>query len=489
MNEAVPKVGKLEFRGSVYTSLIPFCLFIVASLGLAICNVATMEGFWLAAIACIIIGMWLCKSPADYFTAIFEGTASPLLTTVIFCWIWSGVVAGILKSSGLVNGLIWLGLNTKLTGGLFVGFTFIVCAMYSTATGTGTGTVAAMAVLLYPAGVALGANPWWMAAAIISGGAFGDNLAPISDTTITAASIMRVDVSGLVKNRIPYTLTAGGITLVIVTIGGMMSNVSVDIDAAEYETILAQASPKGLIMLIPAALIVVLAMKGRVLNEALTYGGVLAIVLGLVTGLIDLKSLVSIDTVAGTIGGAITDAINGWYGMVILIFLVFAMAYMMQASGALSLLLGKIEQKFIKTKVGAEIVCWCCIALSALGLCSNITSQIIAGPVMLEIADRYHLSHYRIANFSDSVQAMFGYTMPWAGPSLTFCATSLIVNSTYNWCPAITSPTSLVLCGIYGIAIGLVFLICAITGIGRKFDQSMDIKNLGYTEEYFQTQE
>lgn len=117
----------------------------------------------------------------------------------------------------------------------------------------------------------------------------------------------------------------------------------------------------------------------------------------------------------------------------------------------------------------------------SLGLCNNITSQIVAGPVMLEIADRYHLSHYRIANFSDAVQAMFSYTMPWGGPALTMCATSLIANSAYGWCPVLTSPAKLFFCGIYGIAIGLVFLVCAITGIGRKFDQRMDIKNLGYT--------
>ena len=56
--------------------------------------------------------------------------------------------------------------------------------------------------------------------------------------------------------------------------------------------------------------------------------------IGLATGLMNLESLVSVDTAAGSIGGAITDAITGWYGMVILIFLVFAMAYIMQESGA-----------------------------------------------------------------------------------------------------------------------------------------------------------
>ena len=479
----------LEFHGGPYSSLVPFCLFIVGSFGLAAFNIATVEGFWLVAIISIIIGMWLCKNPVKYFDAICKGTASSLLTTAIFCWIWSAAVAGILKASGLVNGLIWLGLETKLTGGLFVGFTFLLSCLYSTATGTGSGTVAAMTVLLYPAGVALGASPWWMAAAIISGGGFGDNLAPISDTTITAASTMRVDVSGLVRNRMPYTLVAGGITLVFVTVGGAMSNSGISITEAEYQSILSNASPKGLIMLIPAALIVFLAMKGRTLIEAQTYGGILAIVIALVTGLMTPESLVAIDTAAGTVGGAITDAITGWYGMVLLIFLVFAMAYIMQASGALEMLMGKIEARFVKTKTQAEIFCWFCIALSALGLCNNITSQIVAGPVMLEVADKYHLSHYRIANFSDAVQATFSYTMPWGGPSLTFCATSLIANSAYNWCPAVTSPASLMLCGVYGIAIGGVFLVAAITGIGRKFDQNMDIKYLGYTKEYFETQE
>lgn len=480
---------KLEFRGGVYTSLIPFILFILGSFGLAIFNVATVEGFWLVAVVCIIIGMWLCKDPAKYFDEICRGTASNLLTTAVFCWIWSGVVAGILKASGLVDGLIWLGLHAGLTGGLFVGFTFILCCLYSTATGTGSGTIAAMTVLLYPAGVALGANPWWMAAAIISGGGFGDNLAPISDTTITAATTMRVDVSGLVKNRMPYTLIAGGITLVIVTVGGMFGTGTTGISEAAYAEIVSSASPLGLVMLIPAALIVILAMKGRTLIEALTYGGISAIVLALATGLMDVKTLVTVDFQAGKIGGAITDAITGWYGMIVLIFLVFALAHIMQASGALELVMQKMERKFVKTKVGAEIFCWCCIALSALGLCNNITSQIVAGPVMLKIADKYHLSHYRIANFSDAVQAMFSYTMPWGGPSLTFCATSLIAHSAYNWCPSVNSPASLCLGGLYGIIIGLVFLIAAITGWGRKHDQKMDMKYLGYDEEYFATME
>ena len=132
------KAKKLTFYGGIYMSLIPFLLFILGSFGLAIFNIATVEGFWIVAIVGIIIGMWLCKDPVAYFDEICRGTASNLLTTAIFCWLWSAAVAGILKASGLVDGLIWLGLNVHLTGGLFVGFTFILASMYSTATGTGS---------------------------------------------------------------------------------------------------------------------------------------------------------------------------------------------------------------------------------------------------------------------------------------------------------------------------------------------------------------
>ena len=85
------KAPALEFRGGVYTSLVPFLLFVLGSFGLAIFNVATVEGFWLVAIACIIIGMWLCKDSLKYFDEICRGTASPLLTTAVFCWLWSGL--------------------------------------------------------------------------------------------------------------------------------------------------------------------------------------------------------------------------------------------------------------------------------------------------------------------------------------------------------------------------------------------------------------
>ena len=66
--------------------------------------------------------------------------------------------------------------------------------MFATASGTGFGTIATGMGVLYPAGIALGCYPPLLAGVIISGAVFGDNLAPVSDTTICSAISQGVDV-------------------------------------------------------------------------------------------------------------------------------------------------------------------------------------------------------------------------------------------------------------------------------------------------------
>src|SRR5699024_11816066 len=83
------------------------------------------------------------------------------------------------------------------------------------ATGSSIGTMFTAFPIFYPAGVLLGADPAMLAGAIVSGAIFGDNLAPISDTTIISASTQRyrhrdgsADIGGVVTSRARYALVA-----------------------------------------------------------------------------------------------------------------------------------------------------------------------------------------------------------------------------------------------------------------------------------------
>ena len=64
--------------------------------------------------------------------------------------------------------------------------------------------------LIYPAGVGSGVQPAVLVGAILGGATFGDNISPVSDTTIASATTQDADLGGVVRSRMRYALPAAG---------------------------------------------------------------------------------------------------------------------------------------------------------------------------------------------------------------------------------------------------------------------------------------
>ena len=73
-----------------------------------------------------------------------------------------------------------------VSGGGYVVAAFLITCLVATATGTSLGTILVCVPMLYPGGPGMGADPAWLMGAIIGGATFGDNVSPVSDTTIGA---------------------------------------------------------------------------------------------------------------------------------------------------------------------------------------------------------------------------------------------------------------------------------------------------------------
>lgn len=464
------KENLIDFYGGAKATFIPFVLFMIICFIQAATGWANIEGFYVNAFICLIVGMFLSKNKGDYFKALTLGMGSNMVLTAVVCWIFAGAFAGILKVSGLVDGLVWLCLEANVSGGLFVVLTFWIGVLYSSATGTNMGTVTALTMVLYPAGVIMGASPYMMAGAILSAAVFGDNFSPISDTTIVAASTLDVDVPRTVKIRIPYALTATIITTVIYLIIGGYGGTKMA--SSEYANMLAQYSPKGLLMLIPVFVTVVLAFKGKPLILATTCGIITAIVIGLPTGLLNVQKLVNIAE-DGTVTGAIPDGIGGFATFVLLILMCAALSYILQMGGGMTLVLEKLKTSVVKTQRQADVLNYFIIAIAALPLCSGIVPEIVAGPLMKDVCDTYDISRYRAANFNDAVECAFAGILPWGGSTLLICALTPVVHESIGAVPAITDPVSLMPYAVYPIVILLIYLLSAITGIGFKYDAKM----------------
>ena len=87
--------------------------------------------------------------------------------------------------------------------------------------------------------------------AILSGAAFGDNLAPISDTTIVSAYTQGAEMRDVVRSRFPLAISAASISAVVFLVFGGGGEVR------PLPEMQASLNPSGLFMLLALAIVVV----------------------------------------------------------------------------------------------------------------------------------------------------------------------------------------------------------------------------------------
>lgn len=462
------KMNKLEFYGGEWVSFLPFIVFLVMIILTTFYYGSISDGaLWVPAFTALIVAFFFAKDKVKYSDALINGMASRDAIVPIVCWIFAGVFSRILRTSGLAMGIAGVAAGMGIKGTFFIVISFLASAVFATASGTGFGTIAAGMGVLYPAGIALGAHPALLAGSIISGGAFGDNLAPVSDTTICSATSQGVDVPGVVKSRLKYALTAGIIVIIgIIIIGsGYTGNVS-NVESISYNS-------KTLIMLIPVALTIWIAVKSGDIIIATTIGSVFAGATAVIFGLMDFVQIdpatdvvkealirVSGSGLDRTVDGVIYTGINSMMQVVVLALLLFGSIEIMRAGhGDIKLLnaLGKVA----KTPRSAEfVISFMVIILSALmGL--NAPAILAVGSSFAKpLGEKHGISPYRIANLLDAQSNTFVYALPWT-PAIIYTI-GFAKDSAYPLTATQVTPYVL-----YAYAMILVMFTTINLGIGR----------------------
>lgn len=458
----------LRFHGGHFGAAVPLIFFVVWAISISVAGAPSEYGLILGMVGGLTLGMLLCKSRwAEYANAVFAGMANPVATVTIVAWFWAGMFAQVLRVGGLVDGLVWLGSQSHATGGLFVGATFILAATFGTAVGTGYGTAVAFCTLMYPAGLVLGADPVWLFAAILSGAAFGDNLAPVSDTTVVSATTQETDIPGVVRSRVKYALIAAVPALVLFTIFGGSGQ---DADPARAAEVLAGSiSPDGLVLLIPFALVIFLALTGHHILVALTWGIITAVAVELALGLAAPEAILYFDPDADEVGGALVDGIAGYVGLSILVLLIVAGGHLMRLGGALDALIDGLKNFAQNSVARAESAMWGIVFSLNAFITINTAAEIAAGPVISRLGKRFRLHPYRRANMLDAVTSAIGYIFPWGGGVLIGYQTIRTLEAEYDFIEVV-APTDVWLYVLHGWFLAAVMLMAAITGFGRTYE-------------------
>ncbi len=99
---------------------------------------------------------------------------------------------------------------------------FVLSSFMAFAMGTSWGVWAIMMPIAVPLTLATGGSAYLVAAAVLSGGTFGDHCSPISDTTIMSSLGAGCEHMEHVNTQLPYALMAAGISSVLFLIAGFI---------------------------------------------------------------------------------------------------------------------------------------------------------------------------------------------------------------------------------------------------------------------------
>ncbi|WP_432514854.1 Na+/H+ antiporter NhaC family protein [Kineococcus sp. SYSU DK001] len=462
-----PATAALRFAGGWTLSFVPLLVFLTGCVAyFVVFKAFDMSALAMSAFVGLLAGAVACREHARYWDAAVRGISSPASVTIVLILFVIGMYSELVKTSGVAGGFAWLAESLGITGAGFTLFTFLAVCVVAVSTGSSIGTMFTAFPVFFAAGASLGAEPAVLAGAIVSGAVFGDNLAPISDTTIISSSTQSfrtrpgtADVGGVVRSRAPYALVAAAASAVVFALLGGAGD-----GAARAPELAEAAAPRGLWMLLPIVAVLVVAVRTRDIFRAVAVGLVLGTLTALVAGLISPAQVLSVAD--GAPAGYLVTGVGAVLGTVALVIGVFGIMGVLVEAGVLERLTSALRTgRLGRTPAGAEVaIAVGSTATTVLFGGVNSASMIAFGPVADEIGGRVGLHPYRRSNVLDCFAMGLGCVVPFLSAFLFIGATLVEANGASISAGALFAGT------VYPLALTAVMVVSVLTGWGRRFE-------------------
>ena len=459
----------LTFRGGWAMAFIPVAIFVV----FCVVYFVVLDAFDMTVLAAggfiaLLLGALLARGYTRFWDAVIAGVGSATSVSIVMILVLVGMLGQLIKDSDVSAGFVWIAEQAGLHGAVLTLFVFLACCLIAMATGSSIGTMFTAFPIFYPAGVLLGADPAMLAGAIVSGAIFGDNLAPISDTTIISASTQRfrrkdgaAHIGGVVTSRARYALVAAALAAIgYLTFGGSGASGAAGVDLTEH------SDPRGLIMLAPLAALLLTAFLSRNIYLAVTVGLVLGTATALLAGLLEPSGVLGVAEGAPT--GYLVTGVTAMLPTVALVVAVFGIMGVLRAAGVLERIVAALtEGRLAGTPRGAEAAIGLGVsATTVLFGGVNSASMLTFGPVADEIGARHGLHPYRRTNVMDCFAMGLACVVPVFSAFLFIGA---MLTAGHEQAPELAT-TELFGATFYPLLLTVVLIAAVATGWGRRFE-------------------
>ena len=444
---------RMEFYGGLFGAILPFIVMVAIMVILTVTKNNGLKCFWVAGLAALCVSFLTAKDKKRMHSVAIESLRDPMFSTMVIIFLLAGVLSYLLRDSGLINGLLWLCTSLHINPGLLPAATFLIGVVISTACGTQGGTISTVTPILFPLAVQMGCSPAVMLGAIIGGAMFGDNLAPISDTTIASSGAFHANVKDVVQSRIKYSLIAGVVALVLFVIFGLSTTSAV---AVSYTA--DPSSALTLVMLVIPVVMIFMMFRGAELVPVLLVCNILAFAFNVIFGFVPLATMITAES-------PIVKGMDGMTGVIFFTVWIMIQNGCLKEAGVFDILIEKLSN-VCKSARSAELLSMLVIVVTIMMTASGTVTIVVSGPVVYQLFRKFNIDRHRGANFLDGTACGAGAILPWNNSLLIMLglavATELI--------PANYSPLNFFPYSFYSFALLAVYVICAITGLFRKSD-------------------
>lgn len=379
-------------KGNVY-ALVPLLVFIVSYVAIAFIAkdfyaVSVIVPFLISAISALIMNR---KIKFDEKLQIFcKGAGDQNIILMILIFVLAGAFANVAKSMGAVDATVNLGLSI-LPSNILVSGIFIIGCFIALSVGTSMGTIVALVPIAVGISEKTGIPVEIVVGAVVSGAMFGDNLSIISDTTIAATRTQGCEMKDKFNMNFKIVLPASIITAVVFSI-----------ITSGYETYSLGSYDYSFIKIIPYIGVIVSALLGVNVIFVLLGGLILASVIGVWTGSLDIIGVFT----------SISEGIAGMSELIIISIIIAGTIALIKYNGGIDFILERGLKKF-KTRMGAELGIGALSGIVDVCTANNTIAIVTVGPIAKDISDEVGLEPKRVAGIMDMFSCAFQGIIPY----------------------------------------------------------------------------
>ena len=318
-----------------------------------------------------------------------RGAGADRLLLMLWIYVLAGAFAASAKEMGSIDATVNLAL-TALPSDLLLPGLFVAACFISVSIGTSVGTVVALVPIAVGIAQSTHTSIPLMAAVIVGGAYFGDNLSFISDTTVVATQTQGCKMSDKFKVNSQIVAPAAIIVLVIYALMGLSLQAPPQVPDVQWTKV------------IPYIAVLVIALMGMNVMAVLTIGIALCGIIGMADGTYGLYDWF----------GAMGKGIVGMGELVIIAMLAGGMLEMIRENGGIDYLIEKLTAH-VHTKRGAELSIAALVSLVNVCTANNTVAILTVGGSAKKIGDRFGVDKRKAASildtFSCTVQGLIPY--------------------------------------------------------------------------------